>query len=245
MKQHEAVIATMEKLGGIATLGHLYQEVFKIKDCQWNTKTPFASIRRIVQENKEIYKIEPGLYALVKNKKEFTSQGILSHDGTIKNETYNHAYYQGLLLEIGRMKGMETYVPPQDKNKGYLQQKLGEIADTSTIPRFTYLNLVERAKTIDVIWFNARKMPSSMFEVEHTIDIQNSLLKFCDLQDFHTEFFIVASDKRKKEFLKKLNDYSAFKDIQKRVKFRDYQTVSDLHSKYSELTAIEKRCLYE
>ncbi len=84
-----------------------------------------------------------------------------------------------------------------------------------------------------------------MFEVEHTTDIQNSLLKFCDLQDFHTEFFIVASDKRKKEFLKKLNDYSAFKDIQKRVKFRDYQTVSDLHSKYSELTAIEKRCLYE
>lgn len=30
MKQHEAVISTLERLGGAATLGTLYQEVFKI-----------------------------------------------------------------------------------------------------------------------------------------------------------------------------------------------------------------------
>ncbi len=42
MKQYEAVIETLERFGGIATLGTLYQEVFKIKDCVWNTKTPFA-----------------------------------------------------------------------------------------------------------------------------------------------------------------------------------------------------------
>ena len=47
MKQYEAVIQTLEKLGGVATLGQLNQEVFKIKDCEWKTKTPFASIRRI------------------------------------------------------------------------------------------------------------------------------------------------------------------------------------------------------
>ena len=63
MTQREAVILTIEKLGGIATLGQLYQEVLKIKECIWRTKTPFASIRKIVQEykvseaKKEIYKI--------------------------------------------------------------------------------------------------------------------------------------------------------------------------------------------
>ncbi len=41
MKQSEAVIQTLEKLGGIATLGQLNQEVFKITDCEWKTKTPF------------------------------------------------------------------------------------------------------------------------------------------------------------------------------------------------------------
>ena len=30
------------------------QEVFKITECEWKTKTPFASIRRIVQLNKNI-----------------------------------------------------------------------------------------------------------------------------------------------------------------------------------------------
>ena len=68
MKQHEAVILTLEKLGGLATLGLLNQEVFKIKDCEWKTKTPFASIRRIVQLNKGIYKIKPGLYGLINHK---------------------------------------------------------------------------------------------------------------------------------------------------------------------------------
>lgn len=51
MKQHEAVIKVMEENGGYATLGHLNQNVFILKDCEWKTKTPFASIRRIVQDN--------------------------------------------------------------------------------------------------------------------------------------------------------------------------------------------------
>ena len=45
MTQREAVIQTLERLGGIATLGALYQEVFKITECTWKTKTPFANIR--------------------------------------------------------------------------------------------------------------------------------------------------------------------------------------------------------
>ncbi len=64
MKQYEAVILTLEKLGGQATLAELYREVMKVEDCGWKTKTPFASIRRIVQQRKEIFKIRPGLWAL-------------------------------------------------------------------------------------------------------------------------------------------------------------------------------------
>ncbi|MDD2865577.1 MAG: hypothetical protein PHC99_12765, partial [Methylococcales bacterium] len=70
MKQNEAVLLTLEQLGGVATLGQLNQEVFKIKECAWKTKTPFASIRRIVQLDKNIYKIRPGLYGLLKFRQE-------------------------------------------------------------------------------------------------------------------------------------------------------------------------------
>jgi hypothetical protein len=47
MKQHEAVLLTLEKLGGIATLAALYTEVLKIKECVWETKTPHASIHDV------------------------------------------------------------------------------------------------------------------------------------------------------------------------------------------------------
>ena len=241
MRQYEAVIETIEKLGGIATLGQLNHEVFKIESCEWKTKTPFASIRRIVQLDKNIYKIKPGLYALVKYKSKFESQGIFSEDvvlkKTSKNEDFNHSYYQGLLLEIGNIKNMITYVPPQDKNKLFLNRPLNSISKIDKIFDFSYKELVDRAKTIDVIWFNQRKMLSSVFEVEHSTDIQNSLLKFNDLQDFNSEFYIVGSKVRKEEFLRKLN-YTSFKEIKDRIKFIDYEFVSALHTKIHELSSI-------
>jgi len=243
MKQHEAVIETIERLGGIATLGQINQEIFNIKDCEWKTKTPFASIRRIVQLNKDIYKIKPGLYALNKYKAKLENRGIISEEISEKSSKefteFNHSYYQGLLLEIGNMKGMSTYIPPQDKNKLFLDRPLKEISSLERIFDFSYSELVRRAKTIDVIWFNERKLLSSAFEVEHSTDIQNSLLKFNDLQDFYTSFYIVSSLKRKEEFLKKVN-YSSFREIKNRVKFIDYQYVSDLHTKMSELNSIKQ-----
>lgn len=241
MKQNEAVISTIEKLGGIATLGQLNQEVFKLTECEWKTKTPYASIRRIVQLDKNIYKVRPGLYALKKFKSKFERDGIISEDEKENNSEkfieFNHSYYQGLLLEIGNMKGMSTYIPAQDKNKMFLNKTLNDISTLDKIFDFSYLEIVNRAKTIDVIWFNDRKFLSSVFEVEHSTDIQNSLLKFNDLQDFYSQFYIVSSEHRNEEFLKKIN-YSSFKDIKNRVKFIDYQYVSDLHTKMFELNKI-------
>jgi hypothetical protein len=40
----------MEQNGGFATLGYLYENVPKIHGVSWQSKTPFASIRRIVQD---------------------------------------------------------------------------------------------------------------------------------------------------------------------------------------------------
>lgn len=238
MKQHEAVILTLEKLGGIATLGKLYQEVFKIRECTWKTKTPYASIRRIVQLDKNIYKIRPGLYGLVKYKKQLESQGIVEETTRYKNSSqskeFNHSYYQGLLIEIGNVKGLQTYIPPQDKNKLFLGKPLQSLTSVNKIFDFSFPEIVNRAKTIDVVWFNDRRLLSSVFEVEHSTDIQNSLLKYNDLQDFYCNFYIVSSNERKREFENKLN-YSSFKDIKERVRFIDYKFVAEFHAKMFEL----------
>lgn len=90
--------------------------------------------------------------------------------------------------------------------------------------------------TIDVIWFNERRMPSNFYEVEHTTDIKNSLSKFYELQDFHAGFYIVADACRKKEFEDKLN-LSIFDSIKGRVKFIEYNRVAEM---YEGLTKISK-----
>ncbi|MFZ4797313.1 MAG: hypothetical protein ACOYMA_07435 [Bacteroidia bacterium] len=231
MKQNEAVILTLEKLGGVATLGQLNQEVFKITDCEWKTKTPFASVRRIVQLDKNIYKIKPGLYGLTKFKKQNENKGIIQETDTNKNSKeileFNHSYFQGLLITIGNLKGLKTFIPNQDKNRLFLNEKLADIRTLNEIPHYSYSKLVQRSSTIDVIWFNEREMPHSFFEVEHSTDIQNSLLKFNDLQDFYSRMVIVADKKRKDEYLNKIK-YSSFSNLHKqnRVSFMDYEALN-------------------
>ena len=231
MKQYEAVIETLERLGGIATLGKLNQEVFKIKDCQWNTKTPFASIRRIVQERKEIYRIKPGLWVLTSHRQELEARGIVADNeagaASEAAKEFNHSYYQGILLEIGNCRGMQTFVPEQDKNKRFAGATLKEVRSLDALPSFSYPELVHRSASIDVIWFNERKMPSHFFEVEHSTDIQNSLLKFFDLQDFYCRMYIVADKRRKEEYERKIH-YQAFKPLveNERVQFLDYETLN-------------------
>jgi hypothetical protein len=65
MNQHDAVIKVMEDKGGFSTLGQLYQNV---DVSNWKTKTPFASIRRIVQDERYFFKVKPGLWALNSHK---------------------------------------------------------------------------------------------------------------------------------------------------------------------------------
>lgn len=228
MTQSQAVIDTIEALGGIATLAQINQKIFEIQDCKWGTKTPFASIRRIVRHTKEIYLIKKGLYALESHRKQLEQDGIVEQ--TVKNKnsyevrTFNHSYYQGLLLELGKMRNLLTFVPDQDKNKKFLQTPLGEIRTVNSIPQYSYPSIVKRSSTIDVIWFNNHELPHSFFEIEHSTDIQNSLLKYNDLQDFYVRMFIVAEEKRRQEYLKKLS-YNAFDELRynKRVRFVSYE----------------------
>lgn len=233
MRQYEQVIQAMKAHGGYATPGYLNQHV---DTSGWGTQTPFASIRRIVQDERFFFKIRPGLWALKECKSAVLKQFDIVEPSE-KNADFTHAYFQGLLLEIGNLKGMVTYVPPQDKNKNFLHTTLGTVSTLGAIWEFTYPTIVSRAKTVDVVWFNDRKMPSAFFEIEHSTDIQNSLLKFTDLQDFYTGFYIVGAAERKRAFESKLS-YVAFKDIRERVKFVDYEFVAKLHSKSSELASV-------
>ena len=225
MTQEQQVIETLRSIGGYATLRRLNELV---DFSTWATKTPEASVRRIVQNSHEIFKIQPGLWALEECRDEVMQKFELKPGNKKSEEVFTHGYYQGLLVEIGKYRRMTTYVPAQDQNRLFIDRKLGEISDTTDLPDFTYEELKRKARTVDVIWFNERHMPSDFYEVEHTTDIKNSLSKFYELQDFHAGFYIVADATRKKEYEDKLH-VSMFSSIEKRVKFLNYSQVVELY----------------
>ena len=214
MTQKQCVIEALANLGGMATFSQLYA---KTDTSKWGTKTPFASIRGIVQTNKEFYKIRPGLWGL----KDFEAQNT-AKTGDDKS---------------GINPNFQTYVPVQDKNKLYLNKKLTELTTLKEIYNFSYENIVNKAKNVDAIWFNRRNLPDAFYEVEHSTDFKNSLNKFYELQDFNAKMFIVADLQRKKQFDGVLKD-SIYESISKKVKFACYEDIVKQYEKESEIGKI-------
>ena len=221
MKQKEYVIEAMKKNGGYATL----QQLNTIVDFStWGTKTPFASIRRIVQTNDEFFRVQSGLWALKEFEKDVLKRFKIDEKNDNSMKEFTHSYFQGVIVEIGNLRKFDTYVPPQDKNKLFLEVKLSEITTMDKIYEFTYPDILRKAKTVDIIWFNERKMPCAFYEIEHSTDIKNSLNKFYELQDFRAKFYIVAAGERKQQFDDIINSsiYSPIKNI---VNFVDYDAL--------------------
>ena len=231
--QEEQVVEALRENGGFATFKRLNEIV---DFSMWATKTPEASVRRIVQNSKAIFRVQPGLWALEDMREEVLCKFQLKLGDKKSEEQFSHGYYQGLLVEIGKFQHQTTYVPAQDRNRLFLGQKLEAVTDTLALPSFTYDTLLRRAKTVDVIWLNERQMPSAFYEVEHTTDIKSSLSKFYELQDFFAKFFIVADVYRKKEFEDKLNA-SMFLPLQGRVGFLDYGRVATMHEGLAKASA--------
>ena len=234
MNQREAVVEAMKASGGYATLGYLYRAATSIPDVVWKTKTPFKSINRIVQDPQYFFKIRPGLWALLESKDK------LPDDLRSKPKPESdHSYYQGLLVELGNLRNQKTFVPKQDRGRTFLGKPLGDMVTLDDIYPFTYEDVVKRTSSVDVIWFNERKMPTGFFEVENTTDMHSAFLKFVLLDAFHANFRIVAPALREKEFKSKIT-HPSFVTVSNRVQFTTYEAVSDLHSKEGMAAAARK-----
>lgn len=233
MTQREAVIEAMKANGGYATLGHLYKEALQIPGVEWKTKTPFKSINRIVQNPKFFFKIRPGLWAMHEAKDKLPSD----LRSAPKPES-DHSYYQGLLIELGNLKGQSTFVPKQDRGKRFLGKRLGDMITLNDIYPFTYEDVVRRAATVDVVWFNERRMPTEFIEVENTTDMNSALLKFVILDAFYSNFRIVSTQPRSKEFAAKIA-HPSFATVASRTRFTSYELVAGMHTKVSEANAMD------
>jgi hypothetical protein len=229
LTQADQVAETLRSMGGYATLRDLYESV---PYGSWGTRTPHATIRRILQNDtkKRFSKIRPGLWALREFKEEVLRK--LSIDSSASPDQiiqFEHSYYQGMVVEIGNLLGYETFVPKQDRNRKFLDKELSKIASAKQIYRFTYPHLLKIASTVDVVWFNSRKMPRAFWEIEHTTDFRISLLKFVEFQDFRINFYVVSEANRRKLFEEKIKQ-EAYKPIREWVRFVSYDDIAERYS---------------
>jgi len=233
----EAIEQVMLNNGYFAPLKLVYREIWKYKDkAKIKGKTPNCTIQERVQRDPRFTRIGLGLYALT----EFSDK-IQKPEVPRKKEEkaeFQHGRIQGMLLEIGGLEEYETYTP--DRNKNFGGKLLGSICTLTQCPLFTFANIVEQSvRFIDVIWFNERRFPARVFEVEHSTDFRSALIKFCELQDFTTDFFIVAPEARQQKYSTEIQK-AAFTPIAKRCKFRSYEEVEGYYQRLWNYSKVKK-----
>lgn len=104
--QTAQVIKALKDEGGFATLRRLNEVV---DFSTWRTKTPEASVRRIVQQSEAIFKVRPGLWALEEMREEVLKKFEIKVGDIKSEEQFSHSYYQGLLVEIGNLRNNRTH----------------------------------------------------------------------------------------------------------------------------------------
>lgn len=224
----DAIERAIIQNGYIATLKQIYQIAPTFK--QFNGLTPDRTINERVQRDNRFIKLKPGLYGLSNHLDKLPDEFNPKVSKTQSDEDkITHAYIQGMLLEVGNINGFKTFAP--DKSGRFTSQKLCEVMTLQEIPKFTFDHILQSTRFIDVIWFNERNFPNSVFEVENSTNFRNSLVKFVELQDFTASMIMIApNDKSKINKYNQEIEKSAFAAIKNRVKFYNYDKIVGLYN---------------
>lgn len=108
-----------------------------------------------------------------------------------------HSIIQGRLLEIGKIRGYETFCP--DKTKTFNERPLRELATLDRCPELQF-SQYELLRQIDVLWFKAKGnhfIPQYAFEVELSTGVWSGVGRMATLLDYETvPLYVISNDKR-------------------------------------------------
>lgn len=227
MTKVEAIKKVLEDHNGVATWEIIYNEVEKYYPDIKRSEHWEAGIRgvlyRELKSQKKIKKIGLALYALLDYQEEKIED--------IKKDTVRmHSFMEGICIEIGNFLKLKTFTA--DPSAKYNQLPLSSIATLQTIPEFTYPNIVESTKRIDVLWFNDKgfKFPKRAIEIVDSIGtLESALKRSIQLLEFNLSFYILCKNEHIKKIEKELNAEPYIR-IKERYKVRDYDYIMNLYS---------------
>jgi hypothetical protein len=149
------------------------------------------------------------------------------------DETF-HSIVQGRLIEIGNIRGFQTYCP--NKSKTFNRKKLAELARVDQCPELQFADF-SSLRNIDVIWFRSLNVgfyPEYAFEIELSTGVWSGFGRLATLREYNTRLYIVSNDDKKFEQVS-----HSFPDIRSRYNFIIPDRVGLLYS--AEINLIQMR----
>lgn len=238
MTKVEAIQQVMIECGGTATLNDIYQRIEKYYPSVKETNDWQAGIRgvlyREIRNNRLFKKIGLSIYALLDYKEETKPVS--------KDKVRMHSFIEGVCVEIGNFQNYHTYTA--DPSVLYRDNiRLSQVVSLQQVPSFTYDEVIKEVKRIDVVWFNKKGLlyPQKVFEVVDSIGTLNGAFnRSLQLDQFKTEFYIVAPEKHREKFNQTINlrPYDAYKE---QFRFINYDEIQELYESVAKTNRLESK----
>jgi hypothetical protein len=150
---------------------------------------------------------------------------VLSHPKNSVEESL-HSVLQGRIIEIGNIRGFQTYCP--DKSKTFNGRLLSEISTLRACPKLEFSDY-DLIKQIDVLWFRSIGqflIPECAFEVEISTGTWSGVGRMASLLNYSdTKLYVISNDERK--FKKVIKTFPVFQEKYKHIKTN---SIGDLYS---------------
>jgi hypothetical protein len=121
-----------------------------------------------------------------------------------------HNVIQGRLIDIGNIRGYETYCP--DRSRTFNRKKLGDMMTLAECPKLQFSDY-ELLRKIDVLWFrkaNNGFYPAYGFEVEISTGVWSGFGRLATLRDYDARPYIVTNEDKK--FRQVITQFPEIKD---------------------------------
>jgi hypothetical protein len=223
----QLVADALQELGGEASLKDITAKLEKNPN-RPNTTTWDATIRRVVRQ----YNIfQP--FKTVKGEAGYRLVELPTPSTSPIGKEDPHGEQQGMLLELGRLCGYETFTNATDKKirqfRGEPLAKFATIRDTDELLALP----LEKMRTTDVMWMaedSAGLYPQYAFEVEHSTKVKDGLLRLLKIPErFRTELYVIGPGNEEAGLFERYLKDSPFRQHSRRFHFFHYQ---DVHNFY-------------
>lgn len=238
MTKVDAIQKVLEDNNGTASLNIIYNNIEKyyttVKDSnEWEAGVRGVLYREI-RNNRRFKKIGLSIYALT----DYVEEQKPKKEDTIRM----HSYIEGICIELGNFKNFHTYTA--DPSATYRDNvRLQNITTIKDMPLFSYPEIIQEVKRIDVVWFNAKgfRFPQKVFEVVDSIGTLNGAFnRSLQLQNFRTDFFIVAPEQHRNKFNQTIN-LEPYRGNMDKFKFVNFDEIIDLYENVARVNKIESK----